>query len=89
VLAVLMWTMAGRFLLGLFAPPGWGNYVWRFFRRPIDPVLALVGRVTPSFMVEQLLPLVALWRVLVLRVGFEVVMTRLGPRPSLEAGAPG
>jgi hypothetical protein len=41
-LAVLMWTMAGRFLLGMFAPPDWDNYVWRFFRRLTDPVIAVV-----------------------------------------------
>ncbi len=89
VLAVLMWTMAGRFLLGLFVPQDWGNYIWRFFRRLTDPVISAVGRITPSFMIEPLLPLVALWWLLVLRVGFEVLMARLGLRPSLGAAAAG
>jgi uncharacterized protein YggT (Ycf19 family) len=89
VLAVLMWTMAGRFLLGLFVPQDWGNYIWRFFRRLTDPVLALVGRITPSFMIEPLLPLVALWWLLVLRIGFEVLMATSGLRPSLAPAASG
>jgi uncharacterized protein YggT (Ycf19 family) len=89
LLAVLMWTMAGRFLLGLFVPQDWGNYIWRFFRRLTDPVLAAVRPITPSFMIEPLLPLVALWWLLVLRVGFEVLMGRLGLRPSLVAAASG
>jgi uncharacterized protein YggT (Ycf19 family) len=89
VLAALMWTMAGRFLLGLFVPQDWGNYIWRFFRRLTDPVIAAVGRITPSFMIEPLLPLVALWWLLVLRIGFEVLMTALGLRPSLGAAASG
>src|SRR5829696_3494147 len=89
VLAVLMWTMAGRFLLGLVAPPDWGNYIWRFFRRLTDPVIALVGRVTPSFVIDPLLPLVALWWLLALRIAFEVAATGLGLRPSLEAAAAG
>jgi uncharacterized protein YggT (Ycf19 family) len=88
-LAVLMWTMAGRFLLGLFAPQDWGNYIWRFFRRLTDPVLALVGRITPSFVIEPLMPLVALWWLLVLRIGFEVAMGGLGLRPSIEAAGAG
>ena len=61
VLSALIWTMAGRFLLGLFVPPDWDNYIWRFFRRVTDPVLAVVQRITPSFMVDPFMPLVAVW----------------------------
>ena len=39
--AALIYTMLGRFVLGLFVPPEWDNYIWRFFRRVTDPVLAL------------------------------------------------
>jgi uncharacterized protein YggT (Ycf19 family) len=73
VFAALIWTLLGRFLLGLFVPDGWDNYIWRFFRRLTDPVLGLVARVTPSFMVDALLPLVAVWWLIVFRVGFNVV----------------
>ena len=82
-LAVLMWTMAGRFLLGLFAPADWDNYVWRFFRRLTDPVIAVVRRVTPPLVIEPFMPLVALWWLLVLRIAFEILMGRLGLRPGL------
>ncbi len=70
--AALIWTTLGRFLLGLFVPPAWDNYIWRFFRRVTDPVLAAAARVTPSFMIEPLLPLVAVWWLVVLRVGFNL-----------------
>jgi YggT family protein len=74
VLAALMWTLAGRFLLGLFVPPQWDNYIWRFFCRITDPVLAVVARITPSFMVEQLLPLVAIFWLFVLRIVLQLLV---------------
>jgi uncharacterized protein YggT (Ycf19 family) len=74
LLSALMWTMAGRFLLGLFVPPDWHNYIWRFFRRVTDPVIAVVQRITPSFMIEGLLPLVAIWWLFVVRVGFNMLV---------------
>jgi uncharacterized protein YggT (Ycf19 family) len=70
--AALIYTMIGRFILGLFVPANWQNYIWQFFRRVTDPVLALVERITPSFMIEPLLPLVAVWWLLVARVLFNI-----------------
>lgn len=70
--AVLIYTMLGRFLLGLFVPADWDNYIWRFFRRLTDPVLAVVARITPGFMIEPLMPLVAVWWLFVLRVLFNL-----------------
>lgn len=48
VLAVLMYTLLGRTLLGLFVPPDSQNYIWRFFCRLTDPVVAVVALVTPN-----------------------------------------
>jgi uncharacterized protein YggT (Ycf19 family) len=72
LLAALIYTMLGRFLLGLFVPPAWDNYIWRFFRRVTDPVLAATERVTPGFMLEAFMPLVAVWWLFVLRILFNV-----------------
>jgi YggT family protein len=47
VLAALMYTLMGRALLGLFVEPDSTNYIWRFFCRITDPVVAIVARVTP------------------------------------------
>lgn len=74
LLAALMWTMLGRFLLGLFVPLEWDNYIWRFFRRLTDPVLDLVRWITPSFMVDSLLPLVAVFWIIVLRIGWQMLV---------------
>jgi YggT family protein len=48
VLAALMYTLAGRVLLSLFVDPDSPNYIWRFFCRITDPVVALVALVTPK-----------------------------------------
>lgn len=48
LLAALMYTLLGRVLLGLFLDPASSNYIWRFFCRFTDPVVALVGHVTPK-----------------------------------------
>jgi YggT family protein len=48
VLAALMYTLLGRAILGLMIDPGSTNYIWRFFCRVTDPVVAAVAVVTPK-----------------------------------------
>jgi len=48
VLAAAMYTLLGRVLLSLFVDPDSTNYIWRFFCRLTDPVVAAVALVTPK-----------------------------------------
>lgn len=48
VMAALMYTLLGRVLLGLIVQPDSSNYIWRFFCRLTDPVVAAVSAVTPK-----------------------------------------
>jgi hypothetical protein len=48
ILAALMYTLLGRALLGLIVQPDSSNYIWRFFCRLTDPVVAVVMFVTPK-----------------------------------------
>ncbi len=48
VLAALMYTLLGRVLLGLIVQPDSSNYIWRFFCRITDPVIAAISVVTPK-----------------------------------------
>ena len=48
VLAILMYTLIGRALLGLILEPSSSNYIWRFFCRITDPVVRVVAFVTPK-----------------------------------------
>ena len=43
-----MYTLLGRALLGLIVEPDSSNYIWRFFCRITDPVVAAVALVTPK-----------------------------------------
>jgi YggT family protein len=47
-LAVLMYTLLGRVLLGLMIDANSTNYIWRFFCRITEPVVTLVSAVTPK-----------------------------------------
>jgi YggT family protein len=42
-----MYTLLGRALLSLIVAPDSANYIWRFFCRVTDPVIAAVSVVTP------------------------------------------
>ncbi len=55
-LAALMYTLLGRVLLGLIVDPDSSNYIWRFFCRFTDPVIAIVARFTP-----RAVPPVVIW----------------------------
>jgi YggT family protein len=48
ILAALMYTLLGRVLLALIVQPDSSNYIWRFFCRITDPVVAVVTYVTPK-----------------------------------------
>jgi hypothetical protein len=48
ILAALMYTMLARVLLSLMVDSDSPNYIWRFFCRITDPVIAAVAIVTPK-----------------------------------------
>jgi uncharacterized protein YggT (Ycf19 family) len=81
VVAALIYTLFGRFLLSLFVPAEWNNYIWQFFVRLTDPVIALVRPITPGFVLGIFMPLVAAFWLYVLRFIYWLVLynTGLGP----------
>jgi YggT family protein len=48
ILATLMYTALGRFVLSFIFDAESKNYIWRFFVRLTDPVIRVVGYVTPA-----------------------------------------
>lgn len=87
-LAVLVYTLAGRFFLGFLVPPDSTNYIWRWFCRLTDPVLRAARWVVPDYILPGFRPLVAAFHLYVLRIGLYLVMNAHGMAPRLE-GAPG
>jgi hypothetical protein len=47
-LAVLMYTVLGRAVLGVILDANSQNYIWRFFCNVTDPVVSAVAVVTPK-----------------------------------------
>ena len=83
VLAALMYTLLGRALLGLIVGPDSSNYIWRFFCRITDPVVAAVDLVTPRAATPVLVWLFGVVWLFWLRVGLLILFTMYGILPKV------
>lgn len=88
-LAVVAWTSVGRFLLQAMVAPDSRNYIWRGFRFLTDWWIAAVRFVTPLYVPDFLLPLVAAFWAFVLRYAFAIAMFAMGLAPRLSTLQPG
>ena len=70
LLAALMYTLLGRFVLSFLFPADSRNYIFRAFVRLTDPVLALVRLITPAAVPHPVLLIFAAIWMLVLRIVF-------------------
>lgn len=73
-LALLAYTLIGRFLLSLVLPPDTRNYIQRFFIRLTEPVLRIVRLITPELVPQPLLPLVGFVWLELLRVALFILI---------------
>lgn len=83
LLAVVMYTLVGRFVLSFVFAPDSPNYIWRGFRRLTDWAVATFGFVTPRYIHSLFLPVIGTFWLFILRHVFFMVMARAG----LLAGA--
>ena len=82
-LAVLMYTLLGRAILGLLLAPDSSNYIWRFFCRITDPVVAVFALVTPRATIPVVLWLFSFVWLFWIRVFLlYVFLLTVAPRPS-------
>jgi uncharacterized protein YggT (Ycf19 family) len=87
VLAAIAYTLVGRFVLGLFVPQDWDNYIWRFFRLITDPVVRAVRAITPSAIAGPAIVVFAYLWVMAIRFVFLATMINLGLAPTVQPGA--
>lgn len=82
VLAALMYSLLARFLLSFFFPADSPNYIFRAFVRLTDPVLWLLGFVTPHAVPPLLRVLFATVWIFILRFAFLAALASqdLAPR---------
>lgn len=82
VLAALMYTMLGRFVLSFIYPPESTNYIWRAFVRLTEPVLRAVQFVTPLAVPHMLVLLFASVWLLAARVALLILLASIGQLPT-------
>jgi len=84
VLAALMYTILGRAALSLFLDADSQNYIWRFFCRLTDPVVALVALATPRAAAPVVVWLFGVVWLFWLRVGLLYLFLVLGAVPRIN-----
>jgi uncharacterized protein YggT (Ycf19 family) len=82
VLAALMYTMLGRFLLSFIFPPGSQNYIFRAFLWLTDPVVRAVQFVTPLAVPHMIVLLFAAIWLLAARVALLIFFASIGMMPT-------
>jgi len=61
ILGMVMWTLIGRFGMGIFLPQDSEFFFMKFFVRVTNPLLRLFDPVTPGFLVPLMIPLYVAW----------------------------
>ena len=61
LLGVVMWTLIGRFAMGIFLSEDSSFFFMRFFVKSTNPVIKVFAILTPSFLVQPLIPIYVAW----------------------------
>jgi hypothetical protein len=61
LLGMVMWTLIGRFGMGIFLPENSHFFFMRFFVRATNPLLKAFGPITPGFLIQPMVPLYVAW----------------------------
>ena len=61
LLGVVMWTLIGRFAMGIFLPEDSTFFFMKAFVKMTDPVIKVFAILTPSFLVQPLIPIYVAW----------------------------
>jgi uncharacterized protein YggT (Ycf19 family) len=87
ILAALVYTLMGRFVLSFLVPENWDNYIWRAFRRLTDPVIAVVAPITPRMVPYRVILLFSMLWLTVARIAFALALSAAGMLPG-AGGSP-
>jgi YggT family protein len=82
LLAALMYTVLGRFVLNFIFDPDSKNYIFRAFVRITDPVVRAVAFVTPAAVPHMVVLLFAAIWLLAGRVAFYILFASFGLAPT-------
>jgi YggT family protein len=82
-LAALIYTLIGRFILGLIFKPDSQAVILKVFQSVTDPVLKLVRLITPKIVPNGLIIVFAIAWLMALRLFWFLTCVAAGMRPSL------
>jgi hypothetical protein len=83
LIAMMMYTLIGRFLLSLIYESNSDNVMWRVFKQVTDPVVGAVAAVTPADVPERVIYVFAFIWLFVARIALYIVMRMYGVAPSI------
>ncbi|HYF55249.1 MAG TPA: hypothetical protein VEA41_13405 [Salinarimonas sp.] len=83
VLAAIMYTLIGRFLLSLVFEPGTDKVIWRVFAQVTNPIVNAVAFVTPTLVPDRVVVLFAVVWILLARVLLFFTMRAYGLVPAV------
>ena len=61
LLGMVMWTLIGRFAMSIFLPEDSEFFFMKFFVRSTNPLIRAFKPITPSFLVQPMVPLYVAW----------------------------
>jgi uncharacterized protein YggT (Ycf19 family) len=83
LLAALLYTLLGRYILGLFFRQNSDLVIWRVFRQVTDPVLHAARAVTPAIVPDAAVMLFAAVWLIALRMAWFLAAAMYGFLPGL------
>ena len=61
LLGVVMWTLIGRFAMGIFLPEDSSFFFMKFFVKSTNPLLKVFAPITPEFLIKPMVPIFVAW----------------------------
>jgi YggT family protein len=84
VLAALMYTMLGRFILSFAFPADSQNYIWRAFVTLTDPVLRVLRLITPAAVPYMVALIFGFLWLMLARVAWFAILAAAGKLPTVS-----
>lgn len=83
LLAAMLYTLVGRFLLSLLFKPDSDKVIWRVFAQVTDPVLRFVRAITPAVVPNGLVMVAAIFWLIILRMLWLLIAAMFGFLPKV------
>ena len=83
VLAALLYTLLGRYILSLLFRPDSDKVIWRVFAQVTDPVLNAVRGVTPAIVPNGLVLIASIFWLVILRMVWLLIAAMYGFLPKV------